>query len=157
MTVCTKTLYHYIDQGILDVKNIDLPNKVRYCTKKARHRVNIKHLGISIDDRPASIQKRKQFGHWEIDTIVGQKSHKDDVLLTLVVRKTRFTISKKIDGKDPDSVDYALKQLEHQYGRDFCQVFKTITADNGSEFSKLTLGSLKGKATKVYYTHPYSS
>lgn len=36
--VCTKTLYNYIDLGLLDVKNIDLPYKLRRNTKPARVR-----------------------------------------------------------------------------------------------------------------------
>jgi IS30 family transposase len=111
--VCTRTLYRYIDRGFLKVKNLDLPNKLRYHSKKSGHRPNTKHLGDSIDDRPAEVQKRKQFGHWEIDTVVGKKSGGDDVLLTLVERKTRDTISQKIDGKYPNSVDHALKKLIH--------------------------------------------
>lgn len=153
---CTRTLYHYIDLGILKVRNTDLPKKLRYNTKKSEHRVNIKHLGESIDNRPESIQKRRQFGHWKIDTIVGKKSREDDALLILVERKTRFTLSMKIDGEDPDSVSYALKQLKQTYGCAFKSVFKTITADNGSEFSGL-MEALKDRKTKVYYTHPYSS
>ncbi|MCO7175711.1 IS30 family transposase, partial [Sporolactobacillus kofuensis] len=42
--VCTRTLYHYIDLGLLKVKNLDLPNKLRYRSKKSGHRPNIKHL-----------------------------------------------------------------------------------------------------------------
>ncbi|MDN3956207.1 IS30 family transposase [Sporolactobacillus laevolacticus] len=154
--ICTKTLYHYIDLGILKVKNMDLLNKLRYSTKKSRHRPNIKHLGDSIDNRPAEVQTRQQFGHWEIDTVIGKKSSDDDVLLTLTERKTRFTLSMKIDGKDPDSVDYGLKKLESKYGQGFGKVFKTITADNGSEFSGL-VNSLTDQATHIYYTHPYAA
>ncbi|MCO7175710.1 IS30 family transposase [Sporolactobacillus kofuensis] len=91
-----------------------------------------------------------------MDTSVGKKSGEDDVLLTLVERKTRDTISQKIDGKDPDSVDYAIKRLIDQFGSLFGRVFKTITADNGSEFSGL-VNSLKEQNTHVYYTHPYAA
>ncbi|RYL93734.1 IS30 family transposase [Sporolactobacillus sp. THM19-2] len=65
-------------------------------------------------------------------------------------------MSQKIDGKDPDSVDYAIKQLIRQFGPLFGHVFRTITADNGSEFAGLT-NSLKDQATHVYYTHPYAA
>jgi IS30 family transposase len=88
--------------------------------------------------------------------VVGKKSGGDDVLLTLVERKTRDTISQKIDGKDPDSVDDAIKRLIDRFGPLFGRVFRTITADNGSEFSSLT-NSLKDQATHVYYTHPYAA
>ena len=37
-TVCAKTLYHYIDQGLLTVKNIDLTLKTRRKTKRDRLR-----------------------------------------------------------------------------------------------------------------------
>ena len=33
-TVCTKTLYNYIDLGLINVKNIDLPFRVSRKTKK---------------------------------------------------------------------------------------------------------------------------
>lgn len=154
--VCTRTLYDYIDIGFLKVKNLDLPNKLRRRSKKTGHRPNMKHFGDSIDDRPAEVQNRKQFGHWEIDTVVGKKSGEDDVLLTLVERNTRDEICRKISGKDPDSVGWALKQLIEQFGPLFDHVFLTITADNGSEFAGLT-NSLKDQATHVYYTHPYAA
>ncbi|MFX3619130.1 MAG: hypothetical protein ACE3JK_16625 [Sporolactobacillus sp.] len=86
----------------------------------------------------------------------GKKSGEDDVLLTLVERKTRDTISQKINGKDPDSVDSAIKRLIDQFGPLFGCVFRTITADNGSEFSSLT-NSLKDQEAQVYYTHPYTA
>lgn len=71
--VCTKTLYNYIDLGVLPVKNIDLPLKVRRSTKKKQTRQNKKILGASIAERPQHINERKEFGHWEIDTVVGQR------------------------------------------------------------------------------------
>jgi IS30 family transposase len=43
--VCTRTLYHYIDLGLLKVTNLDPVNKLRYRSKKSGHRHNIKHLG----------------------------------------------------------------------------------------------------------------
>ncbi|HAT4276979.1 TPA: IS30 family transposase, partial [Clostridium perfringens] len=42
------------------------------------------------------------------------------------------------------------------FGSKFSEVFKSITADNGSEFADLSEFELKTK-TKVYFTHPYSS
>ncbi len=154
--VCAKTLYHYIDRGFLAVKNIDLPNKLRYAAKKPRHRPNKKHLGDSIDQRPAAVNQRWSFGHWEIDTVIGRKSREDDVLLTLVERQTRCEIACKIDGKDPNSVGYALRKLKRQYGQYFNRVFRSITADNGSEFSQLP-AQLRDDGIQVYYTHPYAA
>ena len=153
--VSTKTLYNYIDQSLLCVRNIDLPMKTKLNTKPKRiAQKNRKVLGTSISKRPSEIEDREEFGHWEIDTVEGQKSD-DNALLTLVERKTRNYFAIKIDDQDHDSVDYAIKKLQDTYGELFPKVFKTITSDNGSEFSNLTR-SLEG-VTDVYFAHPYAS
>ena len=50
--VCTKTLYNYVDQGLLDIHNYDLPEKLKRNTKLHRIRRNKKKLGRSIEERP---------------------------------------------------------------------------------------------------------
>ena len=50
----------------------------------------------------------------------------------------------------------AFAALKSEYGKRFSTVFKTITIDNGSEFSQLAELELESE-TKVYYAHPYSS
>ena len=40
-------------------------------------------------------------------------------------------------------------------GNEFSEVFKTITADNGSEFERLS--ELEEYGVGVFYAHPYSS
>lgn len=154
--VCTKTLYNYIDLGLLDVKNIDLPCKLRRNIKPARVRKNKKILGSSINERPSEIDSRDEFGHWEIDTVIGEKSSDDNVLLTIVERKTRNAIVRKIESKTVDAVTNELVKIRYFFGDKFSKVFKTITADNGSEFVELAdIEELC--STKVYFTHPYSS
>lgn len=53
--ISTKTLYNYVDLGLLPIKNIDLPAKLHRNTKSTRVRHNKKKLGISISNRPNSI------------------------------------------------------------------------------------------------------
>lgn len=108
--VCTKTLYNYIEQGYIGVKNIDLPLKVRLNTKKRRIRVNKRVLGRSIEERPEAVEERTEFGNWEIDTVIGKKSQ-DEALMTLTERKTRQEIIIRIDGKDSDSITKALETV----------------------------------------------
>ncbi|MEM5245151.1 IS30 family transposase, partial [Thermoanaerobacter sp. CM-CNRG TB177] len=67
--VCTKTLYNYIDRGLLKVKNIDLPLKLRLKPRKKQNRKNKRIMGKSIDFRPKEVESREVFGHWEIDTL----------------------------------------------------------------------------------------
>lgn len=153
--VCTKTLYHYIDLGLLPVKNIDLPLKVRRKTKTKHIRANKKVLGASIEERPPHIDEREEFGHWEIDTVLGHRQ-KGAALLTLTERKTRKEHIIKIERKSTDGVHAAIQQLKSIYGPEFPSVFKTITSDNGSEFSELSQ-AISFEQVKVYYTHPYTS
>src|SRR5690625_4468180 len=106
----TSTLYHWIDRGVMRTKNIDLLEKV---SRKPRNdsktqRENRRILGPSIKDRPLNVDDRKEFGHWEIDTLIGERDKNDPVLLTLVERKTRFEIILKIEQQAKDSVAQAM-------------------------------------------------
>lgn len=151
----TSSLYRYIDLGVMDTRNIDLHLKVKRSPKKARITKNKRILGELIEKRPDVVDSREEFGHWEIDTVVGLRTGKDHALLTLTERKTRYEIIIKIDGKAADPVNRALKTLQEAAGKDFALLFKTITSDNGTEFSSIS--ELLSEVTAVYFTHPYSS
>ncbi|WP_236173904.1 IS30 family transposase, partial [Lactobacillus delbrueckii] len=159
--VSTKTLYNYVDLGLMDIKNGDLPEKVKRNTKTRRARVNKRILGRSIDERSPRIESRKDFGHRECDLVLGHKTKDDDVLLTLCERKTRqFFMIKiemiKIEDKTSASVMKAFDKLREHYGSKWNQIFKSITTDNGSEFADLSDLEQVSK-TLVYYAHPYTS
>ena len=156
--ICTKTLYNYVDLGLLPIKNIDLPAKLHRNTKSARVRHNKKRLGASISDRPNYIENREEYGHWEIDCVLGEKSNKDNVLLTLVERKTRYALITEMSSHSAAAVTNTIEKIKEFFGSKFSEVFKSITADNGSEFADLSELEEKTKnKTKVYFTHPYSS
>lgn len=150
----TKTIYNWIDEGIIGIINLDLPLKLSRTTKKRKARKHKKVLGMSIEERPESVDTREEFGHWEIDTVLGHKS-KDNALLTLVERKTRHKIVKRIDSKSAPAVTEVLNEIFKDYPH-VQKTFKTITSDNGSEFSEL---SEQGKTfgIDVYFAHPYAS
>jgi IS30 family transposase len=163
--VCTKTLYNYIDQGLIaGVSNETLWEK-RKRQKRARHTIRRSRKAHtrrqSIEDRPAQIEDRKEFGHWEIDLVVGPIGSKA-ALLTLAERKTRKLIIRKLPDKTNASVARAINGIERDCGASrFRDQFKSITADNGSEF--LDVDSLQNsvltnqKRTSLFYAHPYSS
>ena len=154
--VCTKTLYSYVDLGFMNVKSSDLPIKLRINKKKRVSRLNKIKLGRSIEERDKSIDTKEEFGHWEIDTVIGAKSNKDNVLLTIVERNTLNSIHRKIKSKTADAVLSEIIKLKNEFGSKFSEVFKTITSDNGLEFSSLSKIETFSD-TKVYFTHPYSS
>ncbi|MBO2535943.1 IS30 family transposase [Rummeliibacillus suwonensis] len=154
--VCVKTLYAYIDLGLLKTRNSDLVSKTTRKTKTVhKARKNVKCLGESIEKRPQHVETRDEFGHFEIDSVVGRKDKEDDVLLTLIERKTRREFIFKMDGKDADSVNYAVETILESFGELAPKLFKSITADNGSEFSELA--EKFQESMGIYFTHPYSS
>ena len=152
--VCTKTLYRYIDEGLMTLNNMHLWLKLRRNTKPKQTRERKRILGQSIDERPQEINDRQTFGHWEIDTVIGKKSKDEPVLLTLTERLTRYTLLIKL----PDKQEGSIKRVIESLSKDnpcFPQLFKSITADNGSEFSSLS-EALQG-ISSIYFAHPYAS
>lgn len=158
--ICTKTLYNYIDAGIfLNISNKDL--LVKRSGKKRKYKkirtvaLNNKN-GKSISERPESAESREEMGHWEIDLVVGKQGTKP-VVLTLVERKSRKSLYVLVKNKTQKEVIAAIKRARRRVGGNFDQVFKTITADNGSEFLDSEGIKKASKCDEVYYAHPYSS
>ena len=141
----------------------DLPvkaNKKRYYKKVKRQQARAA-AGTSIEKRPEEVDSREEFGHWEMDSVIGQRGKSKNTLLVLTERKTRDEIIFKLPDKTAEAVVGALDALERKWGGMFKQVFKSITVDNGSEFAyceELECSILgEGKRTQLYYCHPYSS
>lgn len=153
--VCTKTLYNYVDLGILPIKNIDLPEKLKRNTKSSHVRKNKRNLGKSIEERPETVETREEFGHWEIDSVLGKKKDTEPAIMTVVERKTRMSLWLKVKDHSADAIDESLEELTSQFGDKKSDVFKSITGDNGSEFANLS--NVQDKGISVYFTHPYTS
>lgn len=155
VSISTKTFYNYIDQGLVNVKPIDLLLKVRLRPKVKRDRQRKKVLGKSITERPPEANDRQEIGHWEMDTAVG-KREKSSVLLTMTERRTGVGIICKVPGKSPEDTEPALRAIKARFGHEANRIFKTCTVDNGSEFSDST-GMETALGTSIFYAHPYSS
>lgn len=164
-SICTKTLYNYIDQGIfVNITNKDLP--VKKNGKKGTYRkvkIARKNLkGTSIEERPAEVEKREEYGHWEMDCVEGKKGKSKAALLVLSERKRREQIIYKLQDMTQKAVIGVLNALERKHGRYFEEKFKSITVDNGSEFLNFkdmerSIRNPRKQRTKIYYAHPYSS
>jgi len=105
---------------------------------------------VSIDERPKVVDEKIRIGDWEGDTIIG-KGHKG-ALLTLVERKTLYTIIVPLQGKFADKLKEAviavlepLKERVH-----------TITYDNGKEFAEHK-AMAEALDAQVFFAHPYAS
>lgn len=105
---------------------------------------------LSIDDRPAVVETRSQIGDWEADTIIG-KNHRQ-AILSIVERKTGFTLIRKVERKTAQAVSDAMTALLKPY---VSKVY-TVTSDNGREFAGHEEIAAALKAG-FYFAHPYSS
>lgn len=100
--IAYKSIYNWVDQGLLDLQLKDLPDHgIR------RHRTNEKRgtfsHGRSIEERPADVETRQEFGHLEADTVLSGK-RKEQAVATFVERKSRLTIVKRLSGRDSQSM-----------------------------------------------------
>lgn len=134
------TLYQHL-------RILSKPNRTRYGVYDNRGKIPNRR---SIDDRPAVVDRRNRIGDWEGDTIMG-KGHKS-ALLTLVERKTLYTVIVRIHGKRAEYLATAAIRTMRKW-RDRV---KTITFDNGLEFARHEKIAKKLQAD-VYFAHPYSS
>lgn len=133
----------------------DLHKHLR-CQKKRRKRYGSNDRRgelanrVSIEQRPAVVEERKRLGDWEADTVIGKKS--PYALVTLVERKSRFTLLKKINHRTAAATKEAIVQMMKPYRLKTL----TITCDNGKEFAD-HLRIAEELNTDVYFAHPYSS
>ena len=91
--LCTKTIYNYIDLGLIPIKNIDLPLRVRRRSKKHHCRKNKRIFGDRIEQRPQVINDRQEFGHREIDTIVGKRKAGEVLILPESVERMKTELT----------------------------------------------------------------
>jgi len=134
-----KTIYNYIDKGVLNIDRDDLLHG-NYKTEKDRPKESAsttrRKEGRTIRDRPEGADTREEFGHWEMDLVEGLKEKGEPFLLVLTERQTRQEIIEKIPNKKAESVVKGLDRIERRFGVvNFRETFKTITTDNGSEFA----------------------
>ena len=105
---------------------------------------------IPITERPAIVAERERLGDWECDTVIG--SDRKSVLVTLVDRKTLFTLSAKIPRKTARNVSDAMVRMLKPYK----EKVHTLTFDNGSEFIEHERVG-KYLDADTYFAAPYAS
>lgn len=164
-TICKTTLYSYIDKGIfLNLTNKHLPVKKEGKKREYKRTVAFKNTrGRSIEERPKDVLKRKDFGHWELDTVIGSRGKGKACLLVFTERATRTELVRKIPDKKASSVCKILDKIEKEMGaKKFRETFKSITMDNGVEFLdhegiEKSCINKKLPRTTTYYCHPFAS
>ncbi|HIF52295.1 MAG TPA: IS30 family transposase [Thiotrichaceae bacterium] len=105
---------------------------------------------ISIEQRPKVVDRRQRIGDWEGDTVIGK--NRKSALLTLVERKTLYTVMVRLTGKRADLLAEAMVKVMTPMK----QRFHTLTLDNGLEFAHHEQIAKQLKVN-IYFAHPYSS
>jgi len=149
-----ETIYQMIYQD--KAQGGDLYQSLRVASKPYRKRYGsydrrgkIKNR-TCIEERPLIVDELSRIGDWEGDTVIGRG--RKGALLTLVERKTLYTIIVRLKGKHAGDLAQAavdamtpLKDKVH-----------TITFDNGMEFADHETIA-KSLDADIYFAHPYSS
>lgn len=158
-----KTIYKYIDLGILNIRNIDLPRKVRFRQRAKEttvYKIDKKCLeNRTYEDFEKYMKEHPDTPIVEMDSVEGKKGGK--VLLTIHFVNCSFMLAFIREHNDAQSVIDIFNDLQKILGLDkFKELFVLILTDNGSEFSNPTeieIDTTTGeKRTQIFYCHPSS-
>ncbi len=150
--VCVETIYRYIRFDRLHGGDL-----YKHCRHRLRHVRRSNPATCTVIKDRTMIDEREpeangeRFGDWEMDTIVGKDGK--GAIVTLVERSKDYLLMRKLKkGKNAEGLAKTVVAMMTP----FIGTIKSITTDNGKEFSehKYIARWLK---TKVYFTHPYSS
>lgn len=134
---CEKTIYNYIDGSLLDVRNIDLPRKVRYRARSHEKTFKVDRgcrIGRTFDDYQKLMADDPDYLVVEMDSVIGTVGGK--CLLTIHFVSCSFMIAFLRDANTSQSVIDIFDGLYRLLGSDlFHRLFPVILTDNGSEFS----------------------
>ena len=151
--VCFKTIYRYISQDKANGGNLYklLPHRGKKYKYNNSKRIPIQNR-IDIKDRPKIVDKKIRIGDFEGDTIIGVRGGDKACLLTLVDRKSKFTIIRKIPNKTAIAVE---KAMYNSYDNTTLPIL-TITYDNGTEFANHE-NIANSLSCNIYFATPYRS
>jgi len=149
-----ETIYKYIWQDKINGGNLwkylrqsPKQRRKRYRSYDSRGRMSDKR---HISERPKSVESRHTKGHWEIDTVMGHGSN--DCIVTLHERKTGFVLIEKLKDRTTSSLNKRTISLINRLPG----AFKTITADNGTEFHQYRKIETKTRVL-FYFATPHHS
>lgn len=159
-----RTVYNYIDQGLLDAKNLDLPRRVRFKKRKRKNRPSNLQQEYrekrTYKDFEKYTEAFPEYEVVELDTVKGSRNA-GKCLMTLLFRKSNFMLVFLLQRCTQECV---IKCFDHLYDtlgpRLFKKTFPIILTDNGPEFKnpwRLEKDINGKRRTKVFYCDPYLS
>ena len=142
LSMSLRTLYNYIDSGLLSVKNIDLRRKVAYKKRKKAKATNEQQpqqyrLGRGYDEFKKFMLDNPECPVVQMDTVKGKKE-KGPVILTMLMLKydvmLLFLLPENTASAVIDVFDFLTSILDVDV---FQKLFPVILTDNGSEFKRV--------------------
>ena len=141
LTVSERTVYRYIDEGTLSVKNIDLRRKVSYRLRRKKRPKKPRNAGIylgrSFSDYTLFTAGNPGALTVQMDTVIGAKSCSKR-LLTLEFPLTRLMLVRLLPDGTSESVDAALSEVAERLGvKKLEEAGRPVVllTDRGSEFT----------------------
>lgn len=162
LNISVKTLYNYIDQGLLLSRNIDLKRKVKFKTRKC-HKTQITNREVFIGRTYKDFIDKSinESDYWEMDTV---KSARGSLkcILTMYFPGCELLIARLMNRCTPGAVKLEFAALQRALGGvyEFADVFEAFLTDRGAEFGnpdELEAGNDEIYRTSIYYCDPMRS
>lgn len=155
-----KTLYSYVNAGLLNARNIDMPRKMRLRPRKGRKKdfkVDKKcRVGRTIEDFRSFCEQNPDMPVVELDSVEGIKG--GTVLLTVHFVKPKLQLAFRRDHNDSQSVTDIFNHLYKSLGSElYRNLFPLLLGDNGSEFSNpaaIELDPEGNPRSRLFYCDP---
>jgi len=151
-----KTIYNYVDACLFEVRNIDLPRKVRYRPRSKKPEFKIDRgcrIGRTYADFQEFMGKHTELSVVQMDSVIGNRG--GNVLLTIHFVETSLMLAFLRDANTSQSVIDIFHDLRNKLGiSNFQKIFPVILTDNGSEFSNpnaIENGPDRLSQTRIYY------
>ena len=149
-----ETIYKFIEQ--VATEGVDYTPFLRFGIRKRRYGYRGKskyrriRAGRSIEERPPAVATRQAFGHFESDTVKGKFTSPMGIATHLEL-KTRFLVAALLPDRSAATYN---RKTRRAFARHLRMEVKTLTVDNGMEFSRHRQME-KALGARVYFAHPY--
>lgn len=159
LDMSVRTLYSYLDDGILTARNIDLKRRVKFRPRRI-HKTQIRDRSVFQGRMFSDFQKLGLVSFAEMDTVHSSRESKR-VILTFFLTREKLFLAFIMNRCTQGAVKLVFDRLEHQLGTyGFLTLFSTILTDRGSEFGNpeaLENGACGIVRSSIYFCDPMRS
>ena len=159
LNLSVRSVYNYLDMGLLTARNVDLKRKVKFKPRKVQ-KSQISDRRVFNGRTYADFQQLHLESFVEMDTVhsaVGSSK----TLLTFFFTREKLFLAFLMNRNTEGSVRLVLDRLEKRFGTfDFLTLFEYILTDRGAEFGdpdSLETGVTGIQRTNIYYCDPMRS